>query len=40
MKMFYEDPTVEVMHLDVEDVVTVSRPEDDYAFRPDLDLMD
>lgn len=37
MKMFYEDPTVEVMLLDVEDVITTSRPEDDYSPNPDID---
>ncbi len=38
MKMFYEDPTVEVMLLDVVDVITASSehsggdiPSDDYS---------
>lgn len=34
MKMFYEDPTVEVMLLDVEDVITASPeiPDDEFSF--------
>ena len=34
MKMFYEDPTVEVMLLDVEDVITSSPelPDDEFSF--------
>ncbi len=35
MKMFYEDPTVEVMLLDVEDVITASTdpalPDDEFS---------
>lgn len=30
MKMFYEDPTIEVMLFDVVDVITYSSDEDSY----------
>lgn len=40
MKVFYEDPNVEVMLLDVEDVVTASRTEDDYSCNVDLESFD
>lgn len=43
MKIFYEDPNVEVMLLDVEDIVTTSpagRTEDEYSVSYDVDAFD
>ena len=35
MKLFYEDPSAELIHLDVRDVITASNDENDY--RPCID---
>ena len=37
MKMFYEDPTIEVMQFDVVDVITYSSDEDSYLPGIDTD---